>query len=662
MRFLAVGSFIAQIPGMNKFVTERLSASLTGHCLTIGSLTVFSPLIDGGTTQLPVLIIRLILLVALGTWLMTGLSRSTLTIPRTNLWWPMIAFLGWSGLSLLWSPYTSVNLQWFLSLLLYAVFFLVILLGIDNKQRVQAFLFLILLMGLFEGGLGIIQYLSGSEARAKGTFFNPNFFSTYETVSAVLAVSLLWFKIEYGKTGKLFLILTAILSSTAVMLAQSRGGVAAFLIVMTVVGCFRYGKATLFILLLLILGTILFPNPLKQRMMDIGKQDPYAYARIEIWEDATKRLREHPMGIGLGMYKYASFQYRFPMEENIIRYGKRAETAHNEYLQLAVELGIAGLMFFVLSIVMWTVEIKRTWKADLSQQSRGILVGLCAGVLATIVHATVDSVLHEPALVLLLILEGGLAVVVGRQARDAQSEPWRFSLPYHAARVMLIVAVLGAMTYLAIQPAAAWLLVNRGSSARADHDPVSAIMWYRYASMIDPGSTAVRDELARVYVQRFTETGAPEWLDQAASELAVSTALNPLDGRPPYRLGTIYLAQAEQQARTADRDSFLTLATQAFEKAISVDPFSPFGYLELSKLHRSKGDRTSARQLLERAIAYEPNFLPARMVLADLAQEIGQTDVADMHRNAIKTIQWTYQSWTLSTLEQQFLGIQSPKP
>lgn len=647
---------------MNKLLTERIPAALTGPGLVIGSLTIFSPLIEGGTTQLPVLIIRLILLVGLGSWLLVGLYRSRLCFPWAGLWWPIAALLGWSGLSLLWSPYTNVSLQWFLSLLLYAVFFLMILLGTDSEKRLQGFLLLILLMGIFEGGLGIIQYLYGGESRAKGTFFNPNFFSTYETVSAVLAMSLLWFGAEYGKTGKLFLIMTAIISGTAVILAQSRGGAAAFLVAITAVGYFRYGKSTLFLLLVLILVTILFPNPLKQRVMDVGKQDPYAYTRIEIWEDATKRLRDHPMGIGLGMYKYASFHYRFPIEDTIVRYGKRAETAHNEYLQLAVELGIAGLAFFLLSIAVWTAEIKRTWKRDLPQQSRGQLVGLCAGVLALIVHATVDSVFHEPALVLLLILEGGLAVALGKQVRVTQAEPWCFSPPYHVTRVILIIVALGTMAYLAIQPAAAWLLVKQGNSAQAEHDNMSAIKWYRYASMADPGATAVRDGLARLCIQRFRETGAPEWLEQAASEMAVAMALNPLDGRLPYRLGTIYLLQAEQPTLAVYRESLNVRAVQAFEKSISVDPFSPFGYFELSKLYHGKGDRTSAQELLERAITYEPNFLPARMALVDLAQETGQTDVANMHSTAIKTIRWKYQGWTLSSLEQHFLAIQRQKP
>ena len=38
------------------------------------------------------------------------------------------------------------------------------------------------------GLLGIVQYIWLGEARAKGTFFNPNFFATYEV--AVLSIVL----------------------------------------------------------------------------------------------------------------------------------------------------------------------------------------------------------------------------------------------------------------------------------------------------------------------------------------------------------------------------------------------------------------------------------------------------------------------------------------
>lgn len=636
------------------------SYSLNGTCLIIGALTIFVPLIEGGTTQLPVLIIRLVLLAILGVWLVRGVRDSALSIPRTSLWWPVAAFSGLAWLSLFWSTNTNVSLQWCLSILLYVVFFGIVLQAADSEKRVRGLFWLILAIGVFEGGMGILQYFWLGEARAKGTFFNPNFFATYEAVTAVLALSVLLTGVEWRRTEKLLLALVAIISATAVLLAQSRGATAAFLLAVTFVGVARFGKAALIVLVIVVVSGIIVPNPLKERIQAVSIYDPYAYSRVEIWKGAMDRVIDHPMGLGLGAYKYASFQYRFPIEGAVIRYGKRAETAHNEYLQLAAELGVAGLVLFLIGIGVWVSEAKRVMKGTLSQQNRGITIGLCAGVLAILTHAAVDSVFHEPALVLLLILLGGLVLAQRNHVGHQGIREWRLRLPYHPTRVVLAGVVVAALAILVIRPAAAWFMVEYGNKAVTGHDNLGAIQWYRYASLVDPASIPVRDGLARFYVQQFRLSGDPEWLRLAAEEIEVGMSFNALDGRMPYRLGTIYALMAEQRIAAPHREVLLAQAEQALEKAITVDPFSPFGYFELGMLLRGQGDHVRSRQLLEQAIRYEPNFVPARVVLADLAKEAGQAEVADAHAKAIRAIRSRYQGWTLTPTEQQFLGMAPP--
>ncbi len=636
------------------------SYSLNGTCLIIGALTIFAPLIEGGTTQLPVLIIRLVLLAILGVWLVRGVRDSALSIPQTSLWWPVAAFAGLAWLSLFWSTNTNVSLQWCLSILLYVVFFGIVLQAADSEKRVRGLFWLILAMGVFEGGMGILQYFWLGEARAKGTFFNPNFFATYEAVTAVLALSVLLAGMEWRRTEKLLLALVAIISATAVLLAQSRGATAAFLLAVTLVGVARFGKAALIVLVIVVVSGIIVPNPLTERIKAVSIYDPYAYSRVEIWKGAMDRVIDHPMGLGLGAYKYASFQYRFPIEGAVIRYGKRAETAHNEYLQLAAELGVAGLVLFLIGIGVWVSEAKRVMKGTLTQQNRGIMVGLCAGVLAILTHAAVDSVFHEPALVLLLILLGGLVLAQRNHVGHPGSREWRLRLPYHPTRVVLAGVIVAALAIIVIRPAAAWFMVEYGNKAVTGHDNLGAIKWYRYASLVDPASTPVRDGLARFYVQQFRLSGDPEWLRLAAEEIEVGMSFNALDGRMPYRLGTIYALMAEQRIAAPHREVLLAQAEQALEKAITVDPFSPFGYFELGMLLRGQGDHVRTRQLLEQAIRYEPNFVPARVVLADLAKEAGQAEAADAHVKAIRAIRSRYQGWTLTPTEQQFLGMAPP--
>lgn len=646
---------------MGDSAVERTpSSSLNGTYLVIGALTVFAPLIEGGTTQLPVLVIRLVLLAVLGVWLVRGVRESALSIPHASLWWPVAAFSGLACLSLSWSTHPNISLQWCLSILLYGVFFGVVLRAADSEKRVRGLLWLIMAMGVFEGGMGILQYVWLGEARAKGTFFNPNFFATYESVTAVLALSLLLNGVEWRRTENLLLALITTIACTAIVLAQSRGATAAFLLAVTFVGVARFGKPTLIVLVIVVVSGLIVPNPLNERIKAVSIYDPYAYSRVEIWKGALDRVIDHPMGLGLGAYKYASFQYRFPIEGAVIRYGKRAETAHNEYLQVAAELGVAGLVLFLVGIGVWISEAKKLLKGTLSRQSRGIVVGLCAGVLAILTHAAVDSVFHEPALVLLLILLGGVVLALRKPVGPQEDIEWSLRLPYHPTRIALAGFAVAALAILIMRPAAAWFMVEYGNKAVTGYDNHAAIQWYRYASLVDPAATPVRDGLARFYLQQFKLTGDPEWLRQAAEEIEVGMSFNALDGRMPYRLGTIYTLMAEQRIAAPHREELLAQAERALEKAISVDPFSPFGYFELGKLLRGRGDRTRTRQLLEQAIVYEPNFVPARVVLADLAKETGQMEAADAQVKAIRAIQSKYQGWTLTQTERQFLGMASP--
>ena len=641
-------------------VDRTSSSNLNGAGLVIGALTIFAPLIEGGTTHLPVLIMRLVLLAVLGIWLVRGLRDSALSISHTPLWWPVAVFSGLAGISVFWSAYTTVSLQWFLGIILYAVFLGIVLRAADSEKRVRGLLWLIMAMGVFEGGMGILQYVWLGEARAKGTFFNPNFFATYEAVTAVLALSLLVTAVELRRTEKLLVLLIAIISSTAVLLAQSRGATAAFLLAVTFVGVARFGKPALIVLVIVVVSGSLVPNPLKERIKAVSIYDPYAYSRVEIWKGALDRVIDHPMGLGLGAYKYASFQYRFPIEGAVIRYGKRAETAHNEYLQLAAELGVAGLVLFLVGIGVWVSEAKKLLNGTHVQQNRGIVVGLCAGVMIILTHAIVDSVFHEPALVLLLILLGGVVLALRQHVSEPRSIAWSFRVPYHPTRIALAGFAVAALAILVMRPAAAWFMVEYANKTVTGHDHHAAIQWYRYASLVDPAATSVRDGLARFYIHQFRLSGNPEWLRQAAEEIEVGMSFNALDGRMPYRLGTIYTLMAEQRIAAPLREELLAQAERALEKAIIVDPFSPFGYFELGKLLRGQGDNVRTRQLLERAIEYEPNFVPARVVLADLAKESGQVEAADAQVKAIRAIQSKYQGWTLTTIERQFLGMASP--
>ena len=106
--------------------------------------------------------------------------------------------------------------------------------------------------------------------------------------------------------------------------------------------------------------------------------------RLVLWSDAYDLIRSHPVaGVGLGRFRY---------ESDTARTDPDARWAHNEFLQLGAETGIAG---GVLICLMFLWGFKRLSVAT----GRWSLVALGVGTLTALgVHSCVDYVLHFPVI------------------------------------------------------------------------------------------------------------------------------------------------------------------------------------------------------------------------------------------------------------------------
>src|SRR5712692_7573850 len=631
--------------------------------ITLGGLTVFAPLIEGGTTHLPVLIIRLILLGAVIVWLLRSMRTGWITVQQSRVFSAMVVFMGWAVVSVVRSFYVAPSLQWLISLCSYAVCLFVVVHLVKSIREVRGLVRILLGMGVFEAALGLYQFLWGGQARPTGTFFNANFFASYEMAVFAVAFGLLCDRrpTEGLRWKTPLLWLTAGAVTVAVVLAQSRGALLAFVVAVACVGLYRFGKLFLAVIMLGLIAGALVQNPLQQRVLTVGAQDPYAYTRLAIWQNSLGRIIDHPWGVGLGLYKYTSFQYRFPVESAIARYGKRAESAHNEYLQLAVELGVLGLVFFLAGVALLGWEIRETLRLPLEPWERGLVIGLSGGILGILVHGGVDAVFHEPALVLLAILFAGMILVVKRLEQPEGPSVWTVPFPYHPARAVSIGAVAVLCALLIVQPAAAWYAFDKGEGEVVVGREDRAFDWFQRATLIDPGTTAYRDALALAEVRLFQQSGDPRWLLRAVDELTMCLQLNPLDGRFAHRLGTLHVLLADRVEPGPQQDGLRRQAAAYFEQAMRLDPYSPFNYHELGKLRWAQGREEDAVALFRRAISYEPNFLPARAQLAELSGQIGQREVAAGEYEQILKVKERYRGWTLTALERQFLEVDTER-
>ena len=619
----------------------------------------FSPLVDGGTTQFPVLLIRLVLIGAASLWLIQQMRGGSIWILKNSIILPVMLFLIWAGLSLFRSPYKSASSQWFLSLLSYAILLLLAVKYTQTQRHKRGIVALLLGMGVMEGVLGIVQYVWLGETRAKGTFFNPNFFAAYEGSILLLSLGLAVCLPRHEEPPYLSILLwmSVTLAGAAFVLAQSRGALAALVVVLCILGVLRFGKVAVAVLLACIVFGAIVPNPLRERISEASSQDPYAYTRLDIWKNSLERFAEHPLGIGLGMYKYGSFQDRFPTGDHIIRYKKRAESAHNEYLQMGVELGVVGLVIFLAGVGIWLREAWLTWQIRRESSEEGLIIGLIGVVLMLLVHAGGDSVFHEPALLVVLVVAAAILHNMYGEIHPTLLQWKQVPIAYNRARVGLVLAGGLALTVLCVQPAAGWYVHELGKHEAGQGRIDKALERYIQATAIDPGATGYHDSVSRTAMQLYERSNDPKWLMVASEEESLARDLNRLDGRFPYRLGTIYSLMAKQPEFGKQRAELLNNALMAYAEAIQADPYTPFSYYELAKLLLIQGQRDKALALLRTAMDYEPNYLPARALLAETSLNAGLPGDYEQELAVIKTISAQYRYQVRDDIERQFVDV-----
>lgn len=657
----------------------RFQSGWPSWLLCVSGLLIFSPLFEGGTTHLAVMVIRLLVLLLLSLYLVETLRAGALKIPALRVGAPVLAFLGIATLSTIFSPYPNQSLQWLAVLCGYAMLLYLLVSFFSGWDQITKVLAILVGLGLGESVWAFIQAGWFGALRPSGTFFNPNFLAAYLVVIWSIALGVVAYT-RVGRGGSLrvgrdlgylslpILYLGVLLS--AVVLTGSRAGILTLMVGTGLVTGLRFGRKGLALVGVLALAGFFLPNPLRDRFLTEHLINPVGYARWQIWQSSLREMLDHPFGIGLGLYQYGYPPYAFPIEGQISRFGKLAQTAHNEYLQMGVELGVAGLVAFCWGVIRAAREARAVLQLRLRRWQRGVLVGVCAAMGGLLVHAALDSNLHEPALAILLILCASMLLaarrLAGKAPRSERDLPI-LTLPIRTGRARWVVAgcsvlLVGLLVAHVSRVGLAWLAFEGGSRAQGRQDLPQAIAGYRAAIALDPGKALYHSALGAAYYQAFEQTQDLEAARAALAELKAAVALNPLDGRLFGLLGHVSLSLAEiktpiQDAPPNQRTVWLHAARSAYERAIELEPFTAFHRLELGRVLWGLEDRKNAQAIVEQAVELEPNFLPGREWLARLFLQAGQPEKAQSQYQEIITRQTRYAGWKKDFVEERFLAV-----
>lgn len=133
-------------------------------------------------------------------------------------------------------------------------------------------------------------------------------------------------------------------------------------------------------------------------------------SRSKIWGTTFEAIGDNlPLGSGWGTFEPVYRQYEDPAAVT----AAYVNHAHNDYLEIALELGIAGMVLMALFLAWWAVAAFKVWRSPLSTPFGRAATIASAAILA---HSAIDYPLRTGAI--MAIFGATIALMAQRQRSD----------------------------------------------------------------------------------------------------------------------------------------------------------------------------------------------------------------------------------------------------
>jgi O-antigen ligase len=388
---------------------QRLERRLrTSLFLALCSLLIFGPLALGIVEAWSGAVFETGAAVILLIWMAWQLAAREIRIRWNPLFAPMLAFGGVILLQIV--SHRTAYLHDTLSELWLTIAYGILLFtaaqllgsGFDWSLRFGK------IMAVFGAAYAVFAILQGFTSEGKiywlfkpraggpyGSYVNHNHYAGL--IELLLPFALV---LSFGGTvrgPKRFLLgFAAMMMAASVFLCQSRGGMFAILVEMVFIAMIwmrRYSpskSAAVFVGFCLITGLFLAwiaPHQVASRITDL--HDP---ARWPIHRDSLRMFAAHPfLGCGFGSFAAAFPHYRVFYDLFFVNH------AHDDYLELLLETGLAGFGTGVWFIVLLYREGLRKLRPGILSSAALMSTAALAGCTGLLAHSFTDFNLHIPA-------------------------------------------------------------------------------------------------------------------------------------------------------------------------------------------------------------------------------------------------------------------------
>jgi O-antigen ligase len=319
------------------------------------------------------------------------------------------------------------------------------MLGGDRANRRRLVTWLVAL-GAFEAIYGLVQYLTGWQRifgyvkkynleEATGTYINRNHFAGFLEMVIPFGVALVLYenaklprKVIRGRNARIkrvlggrkvsrigLWLLTATVMVAGLLFSLSRMGIisaVASLAVMAAFSGFQRKEGLWVAAAIMACGIILVlwmgAGPALGRFgMISGEYANADESRWSLWKDTARLIGGHPLlGSGLGTFPVAFTRVQSTF------LGQFVNHAHNDYLEIASDLGIPAAALFFGSTGALLVRVTRKAASSDVSFERAMALGCLGSIAAILLHSLTDFNLYIPANALVFSLILGLAASI----------------------------------------------------------------------------------------------------------------------------------------------------------------------------------------------------------------------------------------------------------
>jgi O-antigen ligase len=326
---------------------------------------------------------------------------------------PIVILLSWCALSLLWSPYFFLSLQ-HISLTVMVTCISFICVGNLGARKSIFIIRVLLAIGVAINfvtvfatpTIGVHDYgVPYAREQWRGFMSHKNIAGSY---SAIAAIFFILNTSYYSKFIRYALFTMAGASCLFLFFSQSRTSMIGLAAALAVGGTISlYSKAiarimhghhrdTIKKLAIFICFSsaiiLIYLTVNKSILLEITRDPEFLSKRSQIWQPVLESYFDKPIfGAGYGAYWIEKGKNASTMIAEEGNFFSGVNQAHNGYLDLAVQVGIIGLLISLVSVIFWPISVSGKLLPE-----RSSLVSLCLGMTTFfIVNNTTESSLFE---------------------------------------------------------------------------------------------------------------------------------------------------------------------------------------------------------------------------------------------------------------------------